>query len=177
MDLNQMITAITKALFREKPVNWLKYLKGFINKDRVLPESYYQLFNMDPDKPIPIGMKLLNFGCDKNFIIRPAQILHVASSLLNNDKLRKCYTRIKCLKSLLNVDLNSYFIKKVLLSDEMKEKSETLNEFDLFSSCLYHPDFKHKFELFIDYEELEAHTCMGKFIPILKNRVEECIEF
>ena len=139
MDLNQMIVSVTKTLSEVKPPNWLKYLTGFINKDRVLPESFYQLFNQDPERPIPIGMKLLHFGQENNFIIRPAQLLGVTSAFSGNETLRKCYARIKCLKSLLNINLNSYFVKKVLLTDEMKQKSQTESDLRLFKACLDHP--------------------------------------
>ena len=166
MDLNQMMISVTKTLFTKRPANWLRYLTSFMNRDRVLPESYYQLFEKDSGRPIPIAMKLLHFGNDHNFIIRPAQFLGVSSAFLNDQKLKKCYARLKCLKTLLNVSLNSYFVKKVLLSDDMRGKTENQSEFELLKACLNHSDIRHKFKAIIDYKTLE--TSLEDSLPIIK---------
>ena len=159
-NLNEMNNLITKTLSTEKPPNWLKYLKGFMKKDRVLPESFVEQFRRSP--VLEVGMKLLHFGSKRNFIIRPAQQLSVAHELRNR-KLKSIYCQIKCLKSLLGIDVNSYFIKKVLLTNEMKEKIEE----GTFYNVLQHPDLRAEFEKAIDY----ANWKPKKDIPILEGIV------
>ena len=150
MDLNQMFNSVIRTLLRKKPTNWLRYIKGVVEKDRILPESYYQLWQPDPERPIPICMKLLHFGGENNFIIKPAPLLGVTSIFKESEPLKNCYIRMKYLKDILKVDLNSYFIKKVLLTDEMKAKAKKQSDFELFEACLNHPDLRHKFKPFFD---------------------------
>ena len=165
-NLNEMMTLITSTLLNERPPNWLRYLKGFINKDQILPESFQDQLNENQDKPLEVGMKLLHYGNGNNFIIRPAQQLAVTAEFEENEELKRVYCQIKCLKSLLRVEINSYFVKKVLLTDEMKGKIHGL-PFDIYT-ILQHPDLKAKFEQVIDYEELSPHS----EIRILASKVE-----
>ena len=59
-NLNEMINLVTKTLFDKKPPNWLRHLKGFMNRDRILPESF-QVHDKKNDF-IEVGLKLLHFG-------------------------------------------------------------------------------------------------------------------
>ena len=164
--LSQVMNLITLTLLKVKPPNWLKYLRGFVNKDRILPESFREQFGENADAPIQVGMKLLHFGTDKVFIIRPAQLLAVTSEFEENKLLKEFYCWIKCLKSLLCIDISSYFIKKVILTNEMKGKIKG-SYFDAYH-VLQHPDMKFHFKNVIDYENWHS----VERIPIIKNKVE-----
>ena len=164
-NLNEMIHSITNTLIIEKPPNWLKYLTGFINRDRILPESYEEEYNQH--EVIEVGMKLLHWGSERNFIIRPAQQLSVAKEFSGNRPLMMVYCSIKCLKSLLKVDISSYFVKKVLLTNEMKENIGQY-KWGLWHA-LHHPELKVKFENVIDYTKwIENQTD----IPVIPEKIE-----
>ena len=169
-DLNEMNSLITSTLFHEKPPNWLKHLKGFINRDRVLPESFKDQFKEDSAHPIQVGMKLLHYEKENNFIIRPAQQLAVTSELEKNARLKHVYCEIKSLKSLLDVDISSYFVKKVLLTEEMKLKIKGSGVQAYLYTALQHPDLKDKFDQIIDYGMWRENDWE---IPILYSKVED----
>ena len=163
---NELLKLVTKTLFDKRPPNWRKYLTKFINSDRILPESFQQQFDREgcEEKPIQVAVKLLNFGPDRNFIIRPFQQLGVTKEFGENEALKAVYCQIKCMKELLGAEkISSYFIKKVLLSKAMKEKMKGLTN-DIFLA-LQHPDLREKFEKVIDYEKWDKDEII---IPIIK---------
>ena len=164
-NFNQMINLITETLFRDRPPNWLAHLRTFIKRDRVLPESFLEVLEGNPEKPIQVAIKLLHFGTKRNFIIRPAQQLAVTKEFKENQRLKRVYCQIKCLKSLLGVNVNSYFIKKVLLTDVMKTKFNVEVDMYFLYEALHHSELKIKFESIIDYAKWQR---IGYDIPILK---------
>ena len=116
-------------------------------------------------------MKLLHFGEESNFIIRPAQRLEI-TQFGEYKNLKQCYCYIKYLKSIGNIDISSYFIKKVLLTDKMKKMSMMENSlewwdvsdtrlkydaFDLMNEALKHPDLAIKFDSVFDLEALRKN--------------------
>ena len=47
---------------------------------------------------------------------------------MNNAELKEVFTYLKGIKDILGIKLSSYFIKKVLLMDEMKEEIKSWND-------------------------------------------------
>lgn len=155
--------SVTKTLIRSKPSNWLECIKKVINQDTILPESYKKEHNAHPEHPLHVGMKLVNYGESRNFIIRPAQQLAIHEL---GGGVKELYCDLKCLKTLLDVDVNSYFIKKVVLTDEISSKAKKnpnriVNIFD----ALNHPGLKAKFGEKIDFKKINRGY--SDFIPIL----------
>ena len=153
-DLNGIFNRVTQTLFEARPPYWLNYLEGFIKQDRVLPESFRTNDSRKSDGMIFVGMKLLNYGPGNNFLVRPGQQLEI-THFGTNPTLKKCYCYVKILKCALNVDLSSYFVKKVLLTDEMLRKSREryIDPEKLLFEALHHPDLRPSFEGKIDYEK------------------------
>ena len=135
----------------------MNHIRGFIRHDRILPESYEEKLESNPHEPIQVSMKLLNYGSEKNFLIRPAQQLEI-HHFDQDKKLKATYCQLKCLKMMLKVDLSSYFIKKVLLSNRMQEKLQ-INSFNDIYEALQHPDLRATFNPVICYQE------WGKYYP------------
>ena len=123
--------------------NWLSYLKKFVRSDTLLPEAL-----SSPKKPKDgyISMKLLHARSDQDcFILRPGQTL--AMKNLRNPKLKMTYCFLKALKSLMEVDLSSYSIKKVLLLEEFGERTkEAKDAFELLFIALSHPHLMPSFQ-------------------------------
>ena len=151
--LNELFSSVTETLLTEQPPNWLNHVKGVINRDQILPESFTREYDKRKDEPIFVGMKLINYGLDDKFIIRPAQQLEI-TKFEKSVEIKHIYCYVKCLKTLLNVDLSSYFIKKIILTDKMVEKGrDNIYISEGIYDVLSHPDVKAKFEEFIDYEK------------------------
>ena len=163
--VSKLFGNVTKTLLT-KPPNWLKYIQGFIAKDTFLPESFEEAFKETPSEPLLVGMKILHYGDGgKNFLIRPIQQLGVAT-FEENKQLKDVYCHIKCLKTILDIDVNSYFIKKVLLTKAVKNKVKSKKRLDghlidpdnekklLMKNlhyCLNHAELESKFNHKIDY--------------------------
>ena len=65
-------------------------------------------------------MKLINYGDERNFVIRPAQVLGLTREFRIKPEIKDVYMAIKCIKQIINVDIPSYLIKKIILMDEVK---------------------------------------------------------
>ena len=146
--------------------NSRNYFNGFIEKDRLLPDEFEALLqgNKTESNFIEVGIKLLHHGPTNNCIIRPAQIMQIQNEFIDNPVMRLIYCYMKCLKHILEVDIKSYFLKKVLLRNEFKSNIELhlqsanaqakpvfLNGtlFDVMSF----PDIRVKFESKIDFKK------------------------
>ena len=180
--VSKLFGNVTKTLLTE-PSNWLKYSQGFIAKDIFLPESYEEAFKETPSKPLLVGMKILHYGeGGKNFLIRPIQQLGVAA-FEDNKQLKDVYCYIKCLKTILDIDVNSYFIKKVLLTKAVKNKLKSKNQLyghlmDPYNKkellkknlhyCLNHAELKSKFNHKINYGEWDK---THQDIPLFSNQI------
>ena len=121
--IQALFESVTQSLLSiPHPPNWLSYLISSIKKDMILPQSYKSLFEMAPKEPFNVAMKILHYGKGpNNFIIKPMQILGVTKEFKSNPEIKDIYCFIKCIKSCLDVNINSYFLKKVILSDEVKK--------------------------------------------------------
>ena len=160
--INELFGSVTKTLIRTKPANWLECIKKVLNRDTILPESYKQEHDSHSEHPLHVGMKIVNYGESQNFIIRPAQQLAIHELL---DGIKELYCDLKCLKIILDVDVSSYFIKKVILTDEIKKKvknnsTRIVNIFD----ALKHPALRAKFQGKIDFKKF--HRGYSDFIPV-----------
>ena len=181
-----LFSSVTKTLLTEpRPPNWLSYTRKFITEDMILPQSYQTRFESVSNEPILVGMKILHYGeGGNNFLIRPFQQLGV-STFNSNADLKEVYCSIKCLKSILKIDVSSYYIKKILLTDEVKnvfkinrgkkmeehlmehenmQNREVYRKRKLFYLCLNHEDLRKIFSHTIDYNIWEKYDEM---IPLV----------
>ena len=103
--------------------NWFNHARGIVTQDCVLPESFKACIERDRDKVVQVGVKLINYdeGRRRNFLIKPVQILGI-TEYIGDELIMKCFSAIKCFKSAFGVDVKSYLIKKIILTDEMKGK-------------------------------------------------------
>ena len=153
-NLDHLFNSVGSTLTKVKCPNWKGYMKSFINKDKILCRT-----NDDEtrNEAITAGMKLVNYGSDKSFIIRPGQRLDL--TIFSSQILAISYAYIKCLKTIFKVDIDSYSIKKVLLllHDKPDPKNEPMyfDHSDLYLSALQHPDLKEKFRHAVCYKPPE----------------------
>lgn len=176
--LKLLFETVTKTLLKEKPPNWLSYLMSFVVKDAILPQSYKEQFEEVPEKPLNVGMKILHYGRGKNFVIRPAQQLAITSEFESNYQLKMVYVHIKAVKTIYEANVSSYLIKKLLLTEEIKnginvgENIDRGTENKLLEEnlhfCLNQHDFKEMFKDIIDYAEYKSPSAQ---IPIKASKV------
>ncbi len=143
-----LFNVVTNYLLEKKPPHWVKHLRGVIERDRILPESLaLQALNSDERKIFDVAIKLLNYHPDWNYVIRPGQGLST-KELRTNLVLRDVYIHVKTLKSLWSVDVKSYVIKKIILSEAMKEQilKPDMHMQERLLAVLSHPELKKKFE-------------------------------
>ncbi len=126
-----LFNAIVSTLTKKAPEGSNKHFKSIMEKDRILPESFQNMLEKQHKNKIrktyDVAMKLLNYGSQNNFIIRPGQIKddRQAKSEQHHPELKieqivnEVYITIKGLKSILCVDVDSYFIKKVVRLEEV----------------------------------------------------------
>ena len=164
--LNGLFRSVTTTLLKFRPPNWLNHITGVMKRDRILPESLKK--DAEEVKVIPVGMKLVHFGRERNFIIRPAQRLQMSNFEKDQD-LKDTYCKVKSLKYLLNIDISSYFIKKVILTEEMMRKIKSCSySLDKIFEVLSHQDLKPKFAEIIDFEQWSKDS---NHIPILQDKL------
>ena len=119
--LLSLFSVAVKTLYRRKPTNWVKHMRAFVERDRMLPEIF--LISQDEGEHsniFDVAVKLLNYDLKDNHIIRPGQVLDIGE-LRTNAKLKKVYTCLKAVKDLLGISTRSFTIKKVMLLEEVKE--------------------------------------------------------
>lgn len=161
---------VNLTLLERKPENWLKHLKGVIKCDRILPESHEELLNeSSTNGTYEVGMKLLHYGPEDNCIVRPAQVLNVEDFSRFPKEIKEVYCTLKYIKSVLNVDIKSYLLKKVILRNEfiIKVESGGTEEDHLFEAMNY-SQIKRAFQGKIDYElwRLERERGIDRGIPL-----------
>ncbi len=171
--------AIVSTLAREAPKGGNKHFKSIMEKDRILPESFQDLLEKQhtsrPRKTYDVSMKLLNYGSESNYIIRPGQIKddRQAKAVRQHPQkkieevINEVYISIKGLKSILGVDVDSYFIKKVV---RLKEITHMILDLDAAKvglprkvfDVLDLPELRDHFKKVIDYkgwqEKLEGEA-------------------
>ncbi len=150
----ELFDVVIKTLIRKRPENWLKHLKGIIERDRILPESFTRALDAENESnSIDVAMKLLNYGPCDNSIIRPGQVMQV-EQFQRDEKLKKIYIYTKALKDMLSIDVKTYVIKKIILQDEIQavlRKPDVLMQESLFT-VLSHPELREKFQSRILFE-------------------------
>ncbi len=115
-----------------------------------------------------VGIKLLNYGKTHNFIIHPAQRMQIET--FNTDpKMKYLFCVIKYLKTVLKVDLSSYFIKKVILLETFREAMEQYEQFEwvMVKLALTETVLKPYFENLIDFDRWKPEK-RDKRIPLKK---------
>ena len=167
--VSELFRIVIKTLLTE-PSNWLKYCQSFITKDAFLPESYNKTLEETSLEPLLVGMKILHYGDGgKNFLIRPIQQLGI-ETFAENKQLKDVYCHIKCLKAILDIDVSSYFIKKVLLTKEVKDKFKNKMKLHEYSMDVKRDQFREETELM---ENL--HYCLN--LQELRSKFNHIIDY
>ena len=107
------------------------------------------------------------------YYIRPAQPLGADKRFLLDDYARLSYYYIKALKTILNVGLNSYLLKKLLMKPAFQTiKIGTHRDARSFFKMLSQPELKRKFGSRIDFVQWAALSDfeMG-FIPLIRQEI------
>ncbi len=165
-----IFTMLIRDLITKRPPNWQNHLKKVVKTDRILPEFYEDL-REDPSHNLEDGicivsLKMLHFYSQNNFVIRPAQLLNVVDFSGYPLAVKEVYFGMKYLKHSLDVDIQSYLMKKVVLRREFLieiEKGGSVED-HLYEAMTYHP-VKKVFQEKIDYQKWEKQTDK-KNIPI-----------
>ena len=118
----RMFGRVTGSLFSGDLTDWLPYTKKYVKSDCVFPEAM-----TSQSKEAFTSLKLLHARNNKHmFILRPRQSL--AMTNLQDPKLKRTYCFLKALKSLMNVDLSSFSIKRVLLLEDFTQQAQTAHD-------------------------------------------------
>ena len=105
------------TLYRQRPPGWEDYCKGVASMNSFLPESSSQAESAHHSFKHEVAVKFVNNSkFEPNHVIRPGQSLD-AGCFSREDFLREVYTCLKALKRLVRVDLSSYLVKKIVLSE------------------------------------------------------------
>jgi hypothetical protein len=146
----ELYNKVVKTLVQDRPPLWLNYFNSLMSRDIFLPEA---LSAMDKSDSSLVAIKLLNYGPESNYVIRPCQEMRV-ENFQDSPKLKEIYQHMKALKEILSVDVKSYFLKKVSLLPEFKTKARVpeASTMELLYDVLSYPDLKRRFAKQIDYE-------------------------
>ncbi len=153
--LMYLFDSVISTLWQKMPENWLRYLRKLMDKDRVLPEAFSKIqleVSSTKEDIMLVSLKLLNYGDDNNYIIRPSQDIKTGTSFDKYPHLRETYVHVKALARLLKVEISSYFLKKLVLQDNLRDKLSDANvplceRLFIISS---HPELKKLFKSVVD---------------------------
>jgi hypothetical protein len=150
----ELFNEVIETLIVKKPPFWLKHFQQLMKRDVILPEVYD---NIKEDPVVNVAIKILHYGPEDNYIIRPGQEMEV-EKFKDNATLKGIYIWMKAIKDILDVPAKSFFMKKVVLLPEFVAKCERVREDDnntkveLLKEALSHPDLKPAFETELDFE-------------------------
>jgi hypothetical protein len=87
-------------------------------------------------------------------LVNPDLGQHLSSSRFASDVHKRGYTKIKALKTILKIDLNNYFLKKLLMRPiDLAVDSEDYYENRFFYDVMHMPELMEKFISRIDYKK------------------------
>ena len=144
----------------DHPRDWSKYFYSYCNTlqmiDLELGDSDVSLKNLTQ-----VTLKVVNCYKDKNYFVKPGQIL--GGKKFQNKGMRKVYCYLKALKKILAIDVSSFWIKKMLMSRHFSEIAngwgEDLPEYILYD-VLNSTEFKHHFSEAIEFATYELQEDM-----------------
>jgi endo-1,4-beta-D-glucanase Y len=93
---------------------------------------------------------------------------HLSSSRFASDAHKKAYTQIKALKTILKIDLNNYFLKKLLMRPIDLGFKKIPDDFVFFYDVMHLPELMEKFKSRIDYEKWNFEK--SNKIPLKKEK-------
>jgi hypothetical protein len=105
-------------------------------------------------------------------LVNPDPGQHLSSSRFASNIHKNTYTQIKALKTILKIDLNNYFMKKLLMRPidlSVTNLSFGFDEF-FFYDVMHLPELMEKFKSRIAYEKWNLEYCT--VIP-LKNEIDD----
>ena len=121
-----LFNKVMRTLLNDNPPGWKDYMVSIYKRDIILPEAFKsQEKGTNDDECQQIAIKLLNYGDENNYIIRPAQEMQV-QDFQSNQILKGAYLRIKALNTILKAGVKSYLVKKILMLPEFKEQRELI---------------------------------------------------
>ena len=137
------------------PSDWPKYLYSYCNTLQIVDiefaDSDLSLRNLTS-----VVLKAMNCHKERNYFVKPGQIL--GGKKIQHKGMRKAYCYLKALKKILDIDVSSFWMKKMLMSRPFSHIAEGwgegLPEYILFD-VLQSPEFKSLFSDAIDFEEWE----------------------
>ena len=151
MQLTRLI--VTPMLSDDPPLTWLNFLFKYAKDYKVIQE----LAKSGSGQISFVGLKTMSIFEGRNHHVKPAQ--QFSSHRFSSDGMKEIYGCIKFLKKALQLDLSSYWVKRVLMKskyqsilDSFTGESSDRNDLALIS-ILMQPEFKAKLEHIIDFEE------------------------
>jgi hypothetical protein len=98
--------------------------------------------------------------------VNPHTGQHLGDTKFTSDLHKSAYTKIKALKTILKIDLNTYFLRKLLL--RKVEYGDTSLRSNFLYKVMSLPELKEKFESRIDYDQWDFED--SHYIPLKKKR-------
>ena len=171
---------VIRTLVENNPPGWIEYIEKMFERDIIQPEA----FSMQSTEICEsfVGLKLLNYGDDSNFIIQPAQEMEV-QDFQTNEILHEAYIHLKALNTVLDVGVKSYMLKKILLLPDFKKTSwkriednalwgQTYEDERMMRECwqelvydvTHHPDLRPRFEKKIDFRRWQKRSDNWRYL-------------
>ena len=173
-----LVNLVLDTLIKKTPPGWREFTEKVFHRDIVLPEAFST--QQSDTKQVSVGLKLINYGEEDNYIIQPAQEMNV-QDFQSNEILRLAYVNFKALKTVLGADVKSYLAKKIFLLPEYKRKAVggllSLDAYtcelfwqELLFEILQHPEMRRAFETKIDFSKWKVEHQLLQYgvIPLKK---------
>jgi hypothetical protein len=103
--------------------------------------------------------------------VNPDSGQHLSKIRFASDDHKKAYTEIKALKTILKIDLNNYFLKKLLMSP-IDLALDSYYKTRFFYDVIHLPELMEKFKSRIDYEKWNFKK--SNKVPMKKEK-ENCV--
>jgi hypothetical protein len=142
----ELANIINSAMLSKRPEGWFDYMRKYAKADLIVAE----LLEGDKSQTIEsVLLKNLNCSEETNYFVRPGQ--HLSESKFTSDVHKAIYTKIKALKTILKVDVNNYFVKKLLLR-KVEYGDSVIVDYIFFFEVMQQPELREMFKSRIDYE-------------------------
>jgi hypothetical protein len=156
-----LMNIVINTLVKRNPPFWLQYFKSLMQRDIMLPEA----FQDNTKEGVQwVAIKLLHYGPKHNYMIRPGQEMEITTVFDEHPRIKRTYCQMKLVKDIYNVNVKSFFIKKVILRKEFIElsKNKNISDENLLYEAISHHDLKSKFEEKINLGSLQYFAKLRK---------------
>jgi hypothetical protein len=158
----ELAKIVNSAMIYLKPNGWMKYLTKYAKTDLIVIDL---IENSSESQMIQsVILKNINCSLDQNYFVRPGQYL--GREKFKSEEHKKIYLRIKALKTILDIELDNYMLKKLLLKPIELRTDILPSDFisDFFHDVMCQPELREKFESRIAYEFWPKRACRS--IPL-----------